>query len=294
MSKRIKVLKTYKIFIDGKFPRTESGRYTQLKKDNLPIANVCLSSRKDVRNAVLSARNAFESWSSKSAYNRSQILYRIAEMMEGNKNQFIEELIHQGEDSKKAILEIDHSIDRIIYFAGWPDKINSIFGSVNPVASSHFNFTILEPMGVVGIVAPEEYSLLGLISSIIPVILSGNTCVAIASETLPLCAISLAEIISNSDVPNGVVNIVTGRKDELSPHLAQHMDVNALGIHIGKNELKNQMFFQASNNLKRVVDVSKYKIEDSSFESHYIVKKFMEAKTTWHPIEKDFSSTNNY
>ena len=294
MSKRIKVLKTYKIFIDGKFPRTESGRYYQLKKDKVPIANVCLASRKDIRNAVLSARNAFESWSKKSAYNRSQILYRIAEMMEGNKNQFIEELIHQGEDSKKSILEINNSIDRIIYFAGWPDKINSIFGSVNPVASSHFNFTILEPMGVVGIVAPEENSLLGLISSIIPVILSGNTCVAIASETLPLCAISLAEIISNSDVPNGVVNIITGRKDELSPHLAQHMDVNALGIHIGKKELKNQMFFKASYNLKRVVDVSKYKIEDSSFESPYIVKKFMEAKTTWHPIEKDFTSTNNY
>ena len=294
MSKRIKVLKTYKIFIDGKFPRTESGRYTQLKKDNLTIANVCLSSRKDLRNAVLSARNAFESWSSKSAYNRSQILYRIAEMMEGNKNQFIEELILQGEDSNKSILEIDQSIDRIIYFAGWPDKINPIFGSVNPVASSHFNFTILEPMGVVGIIAPEENSLLGLVSSIIPVILSGNTCVAIASEKLPLCAISLAEVISNSDVPNGVVNIITGSKDELAPHLAQHMDVNALGIKIDNKELKNKMFFQASNNLKRVVDVSKYKIEDSSFESPYIIKKFMEAKTTWHPIEKDFTSTNNY
>ena len=294
MSQRIKVLKTYKIFINGKFPRTESGRYTQLKIDNLPIANVCLSSRKDVRNAVLSARNAFESWSSKSAYNRSQILYRIAEIIEGNKSQFIEELILQGEDSKKAILEIDQSIDRIIYFAGWPDKINPIFGSVNPVASSHFNFTILEPMGVVGIVRPEENSLLGLISSIIPVILSGNTCLAIVSEKLPLCAISLAEVISNSDVPNGVVNIITGSKDELAPHIAQHMDVNALGINIDNKELKNKMFFQASNNLKRVVDVSKYNIEDSNFESPYIVKKFMEAKTTWHPIEKDFTSTNNY
>ena len=294
MSQRIKVLKTYKIFINGKFPRTESGRYTQLKIDNLPIANVCLSSRKDVRNAVLSARNAFESWSSKSAYNRSQILYRIAEIMEGNKSKFIKELILQGEDSKKAILEIDQSIDRIIYFAGWPDKINPIFGSVNPVASSHFNFTILEPMGVVGIVAPEENSLLGLISSIIPVILSGNTCLAIVSEKLPLCAISLAEVISNSDVPNGVVNIITGSKDELAPHIAQHMDVNALGINIDNKELKNKMFFQASNNLKRVVDVSKYNIEDSNFESPYIVKKFMEAKTTWHPIEKDFTSTNNY
>jgi acyl-CoA reductase-like NAD-dependent aldehyde dehydrogenase len=294
MSKRIKVLKTYKIFIDGKFPRTESGRYTQLKKDNIPIANICLSSRKDIKNAVLSARNAFESWFSKSAYNRSQILYRIAEILEGNKNQFIQELILQGEDSKKAILEIDYSIDRIIYFAGWPDKINPIFGSVNPVASSHFNFTILEPMGVVGIIAPEENSLLGLISSIIPVILSGNTCVAIVSEKLPLCAISLAEVISNSDVPNGVVNIITGNKDELAPHLAQHMDVNALGLNIENKELKNQIFLRASNNLKRLVDVSKYNIQDSNFESPYIVKKFMEAKTTWHPIEKDFTSSNNY
>tara|TARA_B110001450_G_scaffold152114_1_gene141933 strand:+ start:954 stop:1838 length:885 start_codon:yes stop_codon:yes gene_type:complete len=294
MSKRNKVLKTYKIFIDGKFPRTESGRYIQLKKDNIPIANICLSSRKDIKNAVLSARNAFENWSSKSAYNRSQILYRIAEMLEGNKNQFIEELILQGLDSKKAILEINQSIDRVIYFAGWPDKINQVFGSVNPVASSHFNFTILEPMGVVAIVAPEENSLLGLLSSIIPVILSGNTCVAIVSEKLPLCAISLAEVISNSDVPNGVVNIITGNKEELAPHLAQHMDVNALGIDIENKDLKNKMFLESCNNLKRVVDVSKYNTKESNFESPYIVQKFMEAKTTWHPIEKDFTSSNNY
>ena len=294
MSKRNKVLKTYKIFIDGKFPRTESGRYMQLKKDNIPIANICLSSKKDIKNAVLSARNAFENWSSKSAYNRSQILYRIAEMLEGNKNQFIEELILQGLDSKKAILEINQSIDRVIYFAGWPDKINQVFGSVNPVASSHFNFTILEPMGVVAIVAPEENSLLGLLSSIIPVILSGNTCVAIVSEKLPLCAISLAEVISNSDVPNGVVNIITGNKEELAPHLAQHMDVNALGIDIENKDLKNKMFLESCNNLKRVVDVSKYNTKESNFESPYIVQKFMEAKTTWHPIEKDFTSSNNY
>ena len=294
MSKRNKVLKTYKIFIDGKFPRTESGRYMQLKKDNIPIANICLLSKKDIKNAVLSARNAFENWSSKSAYNRSQILYRIAEMLEGNKNQFIEELILQGLDSKKAILEINQSIDRVIYFAGWPDKINQVFGSVNPVASSHFNFTILEPMGVVAIVAPEENSLLGLLSSIIPVILSGNTCVAIVSEKLPLCAISLAEVISNSDVPNGVVNIITGNKEELAPHLAQHMDVNALGIDIENKDLKNKMFLESCNNLKRVVDVSKYNTKESNFESPYIVQKFMEAKTTWHPIEKDFTSSNNY
>tara|TARA_B110000305_G_scaffold134527_1_gene150198 strand:- start:57 stop:941 length:885 start_codon:yes stop_codon:yes gene_type:complete len=294
MSKRIKILKTYKIFIDGKFPRTESGRYTQLKKDNIPLANVCLSSKKDIKNAVLSARNAFESWSNKSAYNRSQVLYRIAEILEGNKNQFLEELILQGVDPKKAILEIDQSIDRIIYFAGWADKINPIFGSVNPVASSHFNFTILEPMGVVAIVAPEDSSLLGLISSIIPVIVSGNTTVSIASEKLPLCAISLAEVISNSDVPNGVVNIVTGKKEELAPHLAQHMDVNALGLNLENKVLKDKMVFEATNNLKRVVDISQYNIQESEFEAPYIVKNFMEAKTTWHPIEKDFTSSNNY
>jgi acyl-CoA reductase-like NAD-dependent aldehyde dehydrogenase len=215
-------------------------------------------------------------------------------MLEGNKNQFIEELILQGLDSKKAILEINQSIDRVIYFAGWPDKINQVFGSVNPVASSHFNFTILEPMGVVAIVAPEENSLLGLLSSIMPVILSGNTCVAIVSEKLPLCAISLAEVISNSDVPNGVVNIITGNKEELAPHLAQHMDVNALGIDIENKDLKNKMFLESCNNLKRVVDVSKYNTKESNFESPYIVQKFMEAKTTWHPIEKDFTSSNNY
>jgi acyl-CoA reductase-like NAD-dependent aldehyde dehydrogenase len=289
MSNRIKVLKTYKIFIDGKFPRTESGRYVKLVKNNIPIANVCLSSRKDLKNSVASARKIFDSWVSKSAYNRAQIIYRIAEMLESRKEQFIEELILQGYNKEKSIVELDKSIDRIIYFAGWADKINQVFGSVNPVASSHFNFTVLEPTGVVGLISSEESPLLGLISLIIPAIVTGNTTVIIASEKYPLTSISLAEVISNSDVPGGVVNILTGSKSELIPHLAKHMDVNSIGFAEEKKDLRDQIYLDAVNNLKRVVEIPKSKIE-----SPYIIKKFMEAKTTWHPIEKDFTSSNSY
>ena len=173
---------------------------------------MCLSSRKDLRNAVVAARGAFEKWSGATAYNRSQILYRIAEMMEGRKSQFIDELVLQGLDKKNAVKEVENSIDRVIYFAGWSDKINQVFGSVNPVATSHFNFTLLEPMGVIGVVAPEESGLLGLISTICPIIVSGNTALVIASENIPLSSITLAEILATSDVPSGVVNILTGQK----------------------------------------------------------------------------------
>lgn len=294
MSNRIKVLKTYKIFIDGKFPRTESGRYVKLVKNNIPIANVCLSSRKDFKNSVASARKIFDSWASKSAYNRAQIMYRIAEMLESRKEQFIEELILQGYNKEKSIVELDKSIDRIIYFAGWSDKINQVFGSVNPVASSHYNFTVLEPTGVVGLISSEESPLLGLISLIIPAIVTGNTTVIIASEKFPLTSISLAELISNSDVPGGVVNILTGSKSELIPHLAKHMDVNSIGFTEEKKDLRDQIYLDAVNNLKRLVEIPKSKIESEEIESPYIIKKFMEAKTTWHPIEKDFTSSNSY
>ena len=294
MSNRIKVLKTYKIFIDGKFPRTESGRYVKLVKNNIPIANVCLSSRKDLKNSVVSARKIFDSWASKSAYNRAQIMYRIAEMLESRKEQFIEELILQGYNKEKSIVELDKSIDRIIYFAGWSDKINQVFGSVNPVASSHYNFTVLEPTGVVGLISSEESPLLGLISLIIPAIVTGNTTVTIASEKYPLTSISLAEVISNSDVPGGVVNILTGSKSELIPHLAKHMDVNSIGFSEEKKDLRDQIYLDAVNNLKRLVEIPKSKIESEEIESPYIIKKFMEAKTTWHPIEKDFTSSNSY
>ena len=284
MAERINVLKTYKIFIGGKFPRTESGRFYQLNHRSKAIANVCLSSRKDLRNAVVAARGAFERWSGATAYNRSQILYRMAEMMEGRKDQFISELVLQGVDRKKATVEVDLSIDRVIYFAGWADKINQVFGSVNPVATSHFNFSMMEPMGVIGLVAPEKSGLLGLVSSLCPILVSGNCAVVLASEKLPLCSITLAEVLATSDVPAGVVNILTGKKEEIMVHLAKHMDVNA--IYLTDNlEYKKLVQEEAIQNLKRVVVGKQKSWDDSSVENPYIITDFMETKTTWHPVE---------
>ena len=284
MAERINVLKTYKIFIGGKFPRTESGRFYQLNNRSKAIANVCLSSRKDLRNAVVAARGAFEKWSGATAYNRSQILYRMAEMMEGRKDQFISELVLQGVDRKKATLEVDLSIDRVIYFAGWADKINQVFGSVNPVATSHFNFSLMEPMGVVGLVAPENSGLLGLVSSLCPILVSGNCAVVLASEKLPLCSITLAEVLVTSDVPEGVVNILTGKKEEIMVHLAKHMDVNA--IYLTDNlEHKKSVQEEAIQNLKRVVVGKQKSWDDRTVENPYIITNFMETKTTWHPVE---------
>ena len=284
MAERINVLKTYKIFIGGKFPRTESGRFYQLNNRSKAIANVCLSSRKDLRNAVVAARGAFEKWSGSTAYNRSQILYRMAEMMEGRKDQFISELVLQGVDRKKATVEVDLTIDRVIYFAGWADKINQVFGSVNPVATSHFNFSLMEPMGVVGLVAPEKSGLLGLVSSLCPILVSGNCAVVLASEKLPLCSITLAEVLVNSDVPGGVVNILTGKKEEIMVHLAKHMDVNA--IYLTDNlEHKKSVQEEAIHNLKRVVVGKQKSWDDLTVENPYIITDFMETKTTWHPVE---------
>jgi acyl-CoA reductase-like NAD-dependent aldehyde dehydrogenase len=207
MNSRVPVLKTYKIFIGGQFPRTESGRYYDLtNKQNKVIANICLSSRKDFRNAVVAARGAFLGWSSKTAFNRGQILYRIAEMLEGRKAQFEEEMILMGYTKIKAATELNQSIDRLIYYAGWCDKYMQLFSSVNPVASSHFNFSVPEPMGVVSIIADETTALLGLISVIAPAIAGGNTVIVLASEKLPLCSITFSEVLATSDLPSGVVN----------------------------------------------------------------------------------------
>ena len=294
MSARINVLKTYKIFIGGKFPRTESGRFYQLKNGKSPIANVCLSSRKDLRNAVVAARGAFEKWSGATAYNRSQVLYRIAEMIEGRKSQFIDELVLQGVDKKNAVKEVEDTIDRVIYFAGWSDKINQVFGSVNPVATSHFNFTLLEPMGVIGVIAPEDSGLLGLISTLCPIIISGNTALVIASEKLPLVAITLAEVLATSDVPGGVVNILTGKKEELIDHLAKHMDINAVYAGDNNKKYKNALQLEAVENLKRIV-FSKYEDwANPAVENPYSIASFMEAKTTWHPIEAISGSGSGY
>jgi acyl-CoA reductase-like NAD-dependent aldehyde dehydrogenase len=288
---RLEVLKTYKIYIGGQFPRTESGRYyiVRDKKGN-SLANVCLSSRKDARNAVVAARKAFGSWSEKSAFNRSQILYRIAEMLEGRKEQFIGELMKQGSTQKAAEKEVELSIDRIVYYAGWADKFQQIASSVNPVSSSHFNFSVLEPTGVVGVICPQNTSLIGLVSLIIPVITGGNTVVALASESLPLCSITFAEVLNSSDVPGGVVNILTGTQKEVATIFASHMDVNAL---VGNTNDLNSMSELAVDNLKRLVSFDADWMKTESQGLNYVTD-IQEVKTTWHPIENIGGATSSY
>lgn len=282
---RIPVLKTYKLYIGGQFPRTESGRYYELKnKQKKLIANMCLSSRKDFRNAVVAARSAFGGWSGKSAFNRSQIIYRIAEILEGRKAQLKDELMQQGATAKQAETEVLQSIDRLIYYAGWCDKYSQIYSSVNPVASSHFNFSVPEPTGVVSIIAPEDTSLLGLISVITPVIAGGNTCVVLASETKPLCAVTLGEILATSDLPGGVVNILTGTSNELHAHFSNHMDVNAI-IYCRNNASEIKAIGEnAALNVKRALFWKKDWSKEEN-QNPYLILDLQEIKTTWHPIE---------
>lgn len=291
---RINVLKTYKIFIGGQFPRTESGRYYPLqdKKGNA-IANICLSSRKDFRNAVVAARSAFGGWSSRSAMNRGQILYRIAEMMEGRKAQLADELMQTGLSSAQAKSEVEAAIDRTVYYAGWCDKYQALFGTVNPVASSHFNFSVPEPMGVVGIIGPETPSLLGLVSSIMPAIAGGNTVIFLASEFQPLCAVTMGEIIHSSDVPGGVVNILTGKSAELHNHFASHMDVNAV-VYLRNNSAEIKTVQQlSSENVKRSFVYSNDWSSDEA-QSPYFILDLQEIKTTWHPIEQIGGAKSSY
>jgi acyl-CoA reductase-like NAD-dependent aldehyde dehydrogenase len=284
--KRLEVLKTYKIYIGGQFPRTESGRYyIAVNSKGEQLANVCLSSRKDFRDAVVAARNAFKGWSAKAAFNRGQILYRIAEMLEGRKAQFIEELIKQDVSKTQAQKEVTLSIDRLIHYAGWCDKYQQLFGTVNPVASSHFNFSVPEPTGVVAAIAPQDNSLIGLVSVIAPVIAGGNACIALASETKPLCAISFAEVINSSDVPGGVINILTGKPSELFSHFASHMDVNAI-IYCGDDILiQKEMQQKAAGNVKRVLIYKDINWLSEKGQSPYYILNTQEIKTTWHPIE---------
>ncbi len=285
-SKRLEVLKTYKIYIGGQFPRTESGRYyiaTNGKNENL--ANVCLSSRKDFRDAVVAARNAFGGWSERAAFNRGQILYRIAEMLEGRKAQFIDELIKQDSTKAQAEKEVNICIERLIYYSGWCDKFQQVFSSVNPVASSHFNFSVPEPTGVVAAIAPQNDSLLGLVSVIASIIAGGNTCIVLASAAKPLCAVTFAEVLNSSDLPGGVVNILTGKMAELVPYFADHMDVNATVF--CESDLATQKLIKEKSalNVKRVVLYDKVKWTDSEGQSPYFIMDLQEIKTTWHPIE---------
>ena len=282
---RLSVAKTYKIYIDGKFPRTESGRYFTLEnKQGGVIANVCRGSRKDFRNAVVAARKAQPGWAKASAYLRGLILYRIAEMLEGRREQFIAELVLQGVGKRAASKEVDVSIDRLIYFAGWADKYQQVFSAVNPVSSSHFNFSILEPTGVVSMLAPDDTGLLGLISNVAPVIVGGNTCVVLASEQLPLSAVSFAEVLHASDVPAGVVNILTGYRDELTSHFASHMDVNAVVYCDGGRKFARSVQEAAADNIKRVIARTGTDWSSDAAQHPYLIRDTQEVKTTWHPI----------
>jgi acyl-CoA reductase-like NAD-dependent aldehyde dehydrogenase len=284
-SGRLPVLKTYKIYVGGKFPRTESGRYYLLKDSKgQAIANICDCSRKDFRDSVVAARNAQASWASRSAYNRSQILYRIAEMLEGRADQFIAELSRGGLATSAARKEVAIAIDRLLYYAGWCDKYQQIFSSVNPVASSHFNFSIPDPTGVVAILAPEQSPLLGLISVITPTIAGGNTCIALASTTQPLSAVTLTEVLATSDLPGGVVNLLTGKRSELIDHMASHMDVNAV-IYCGDDAQElTTLKTKSAANVKRVITHDRADWTDDEAQSPYFILDTQETKTTWHPI----------
>jgi len=284
VDERLKVLKTYKIYINGQFPRTESGRYYPLTLKDGSGVNICLSSRKDFRNSVLAAREAQEKWAAKSAMNRGQILYRIAEMLETRSAQFVEELKQQGSTANEAIAEVETAVDRLIYYAGWCDKYNPVFSSVNPVGSSHFNFSSTEPVGVVAAVASQKDGLIGLVSIVAPVIASGNTLVVLASNQQPLCSVTFAEVLNSSDLPGGVVNILTGEVGELIPHFSNHMDVNAVYITTNDAALKKLVQTNSALNVKRARVESEQNWLAASAESPYRILDFLEVKTTWHPI----------
>lgn len=286
---RLPVMKTYKIFIGGKFPRTESGRYYQPKgADGKPLANVCRSSRKDVRDAVVAARGAVGGWAGRSAFNRGQILYRIGEMLEGRSAQFVHELVLHGATPKQAEAEVAAAIDRWIHYAGWCDKYQALFSSVNPTNSSHFNFSVCEPTGVVGIQCAGSNGLLELVSLIAPVIAGGNTCVVVASEKHPLPAVTFTEVLATSDLPGGVVNLMTGFRSELLKPLVAHMDINAIVVADASKEERTMLDTEATCNLKRLV------YPKSEQPSPYAILDTQEVKTTWHPIERGQGGGGGY
>ncbi len=289
---RLPVLKTYKLYVGGAFPRSESGRaYVVRRPDGTPIANAVRGSRKDVRDAVRAARAAFPAWDAKTAMNRGQVLYRVAELMEGRRDQFQAEVAAaEGLGAVDARSVVDRAIDRWVWYAGWADKIAQYLGTVNPVAGSYFDFTIPEPTGVVGIVAPESSSLLGLVSRLAPALVGGNTSVVLASESRPLPAVTLAEVLATSDVPGGVVNLVTGYRRELVPVLAAHMDVNALDAWGVPPEMLPGVAESAMENVKRVARPPRGGAErfdwldDRAAQRPEWIGSFLEMKTVWHPV----------
>lgn len=276
---RLAVPKTYKLFIGGKFPRSESGRtFEILSAKGDFLANAAMASRKDARDAVKAARGAVSGWSGATAYNRGQVLYRIAELLEGRRGQFIDE-IQRGENVSRAVAErqVDDAIDRWVWYAGWADKYTQVAGNANPVAGPFFNLSVPEPTGVVAMIAPQDSSLLGLVSVVAPALVTGNTVVVVASERFPLSAITLAEVLATSDVPGGVVNVLTGSPAEIAPWLASHADVNALDL-AGAEDLDwVDLQISAADTLKRVLPP-----EGDAFPSLDRITAFTETKTVWH------------
>lgn len=283
---RVEIRKTHKLFIGGEFPRSESGRTFEATNSNGEfLANIAMASRKDARDAVLAARNAFTAWSKATAYNRGQVLYRIAEVMEGRSDQFVQDIKDaEGLSAKKATTQVNASIDRMVWYAGWADKYSQVIGNTNPVAGSFFNFSVPEPTGVVAAVAPDFPSLLGLVSVVAPIVMTGNSVIVIASFRNPIPAITLSECLATSDVMGGNINILTGDPAEIMPHLATHADVNALDLTgITSHELLTQLESDAAGTVKRVRTAPAYP-DFYATPTLSRVRAFTETKTVWHPM----------
>ncbi|MFF0053888.1 aldehyde dehydrogenase family protein [Streptomyces microflavus] len=300
---RLGVFKTYKLYVGGKFPRSESGRvYEVTDSKGQWLANAPQSSRKDARDAVVAARKAFGGWSGATAYNRGQVLYRVAEMLEGRKEQFVREVAaSEGLSKSKAAAVVDAAIDRWVWYAGWTDKIGQISGGANPVAGPFFNLSTPEPTGVVAVLAPQKSSFLGLVSVIAPVIATGNTAVVIPSADAPLPALSLGEVLATSDVPGGVVNILSGATAELAAPLAAHQDVNAIDLTGAGAELAKELEIAAADNLKRVLRPLAAEADGSDTSTDWLaapgthrLTAFLETKTVWHPTGALGASGSSY
>jgi acyl-CoA reductase-like NAD-dependent aldehyde dehydrogenase len=285
-TERLTVRKTYKLYVGGAFPRSESGRsYEVTAADGTFLANAARASRKDVRDAVVAARGAFKGWATRTAYNRGQILYRIAEMLEGRHAQFVDEVVaSEGVDRESADAIVAATVDRWVWYAGWADKITQIAGSANPVAGPYFNFSITEPTGVVAVIAPQVSSLLGLVSVVAPIIVSGNTAVVVASQQRPMPAVSLAEVLATSDLPGGVVNLLTGHIVELAPVLAAHMDVNAIDLTGIAEDARPPLEEAAAENVKRLVPAPVAEPDWFADPGTERLLAPLEVKTVWHPM----------
>ncbi|MGW2508327.1 aldehyde dehydrogenase family protein [Streptomyces scopuliridis] len=285
-ARRLSVFKTYKLYVGGKFPRSESGRvYEVTDSKGTWLANAPLSSRKDARDAVVAARKAFGGWSGATAYNRGQVLYRVAEMLEGRRDQFVREVADaEGLSKPKAAVAVDAAIDRWVWYAGWTDKIGQVVGGANPVAGPFFNLSTPEPTGVVTVLAPQESSFLGLVSVIAPVIATGNTAVVVASERSPLPALSLGEVLATSDLPGGVVNVLSGKTAEIAAPLAAHQDVNGIDLTGADEALAKELEIAAADNLKRVLRPERPERTNWSADpGTRRLTAFLETKTVWHP-----------